>query len=76
MRGMATEIEKLKAIDKARIEAGVCRHCAGRVPCWSLDYGDVRVGVRHPKKSHRKLERMRQEQEAVMSAHIFRGPLS
>lgn len=29
---------------RERLEAGVCRHCGGPVPCWSPD-GDVAVGV-------------------------------
>jgi len=37
----------------ARKAAGVCRHCGGPVPCWS-PYGDVRVGVRHPRTRTRR----------------------
>lgn len=36
-----------------RVARGVCRHCGGPVPCWS-PYGDVRVGVRHPRTRARK----------------------
>jgi len=35
-------------IDRARVAAGVCRHCGGAVPCPSA-FGDVRVGVRRRK---------------------------
>jgi hypothetical protein len=35
-------------IDRARVAAGVCRHCGGAVPCPS-PFGDVRVGVRRRK---------------------------
>lgn len=38
----------LREINAKRKVAGVCRHCGGTVPCWS-PYGDVRVGVRHPR---------------------------
>jgi hypothetical protein len=34
-----------EAVDRIRVEAGVCRHCGGPVPCWS-PHGDVEVGVR------------------------------
>lgn len=38
----------LDRIAAERVEAGLCRHCGGPVPCWS-PYGDVRPGERHPK---------------------------
>lgn len=38
--------EWLAKINAQRVADKVCRHCGGRVPCWS-PFGDVRVGVRH-----------------------------
>jgi len=35
----------LEQLYRERLEAGVCRHCGGPVPCWSPD-GDIAVGVR------------------------------
>ena len=37
----------LATLDRKRIDAGLCRHCGGKLPCWS-PFGDVRPGVRHP----------------------------
>ena len=42
--------DMLARLDRERVAAGVCRHCGGPVPCWS-PYGDVRVGVRHDRRS-------------------------
>jgi hypothetical protein len=51
-----SEIRGLAALEEARVKKGVCRHCGGVVPCWSIDFGDYRVGERYPKrpkKEHR-----------------------
>ena len=44
------EREKIAKINAIHVAAGKCRHCGGRVPCWS-DFGDQAVGVRHTAKS-------------------------
>jgi len=31
-------------IERRRVKAGLCRHCGGPLPCWSV-YGDCRPGV-------------------------------
>ena len=41
---------RIRALDAERKAAGLCRHCGGKVPCWSKDFGDVRPGVRHPQR--------------------------
>ena len=43
-------------LDAERVAAGVCRHCAGPLPCWSL-YGDARLGVRHTAATLAKAKR-------------------
>jgi len=45
--------ETMAAITEARTAQGVCRHCGGAVPCWSL-FGDCAPGL-----SHRTCERLR-----------------
>ena len=40
----------LVALERKRADAGTCRHCGGRVPCWS-PYGDSAPGKRHTSKT-------------------------
>jgi hypothetical protein len=40
-------------INAKRVADGVCRHCGGRIPCYS-EYGDRAVGKRHTLASWRK----------------------
>lgn len=35
----------IQKMDAERVAAGQCRHCGGKIPCWSA-FGDVRPGVR------------------------------
>ena len=51
----------LRELEAERVERGVCRHCGGGVPCWSL-YGDARVGVRHSDRSYDAM--LKREREA------------
>ena len=44
--------EQLARIEATYMERGACRHCGGRVPCWSPS-GDVAVGVRHTARTLR-----------------------
>jgi len=46
----------LRQLNADRVAAGVCRHCGGRVPCWS-EYGDREPGKRHTAKSLRDLRK-------------------
>lgn len=47
------ELERMtRELDAKRIAAGVCRHCAGPVPCWSR-CGDSAVGVYHTEATYR-----------------------
>lgn len=49
-------IRVLAALDQDRIGAGLCRHCAGPVPCWS-EFGDHAPGVRHTRETFRRRTR-------------------
>ena len=40
-------------LDAKRVAAVACRHCGGRLPCWS-EYGDVAVGRRHSRQSWKR----------------------
>lgn len=43
----AASVAALQRVEATRVAQRVCRHCGGRVPCWS-DAGDWAVGLRYP----------------------------
>lgn len=47
-RQRSTTQAALQRLNDTRVAAGVCRHCGGRVPCWSPS-GDWAVGLAYPK---------------------------
>lgn len=48
-----TERDMLRNLNRERVARGVCRHCGGKIPCWS-PYGDRAIGKRHTAASFRK----------------------
>ena len=45
-------MEAIAKIDSGRVQRGECRHCGGRVPCYS-ELGDAAIGKRHTPKTFR-----------------------
>lgn len=44
------EADPIVRLNREREAMGLCRHCGGRVPCWS-EFGDVAAGVQHTRRS-------------------------
>jgi hypothetical protein len=43
--------DALDRLHSDRVARGVCRHCGGPTPCWSM-FGDQRPGKRHTDESY------------------------
>ena len=43
-------LRNIRQIKRLRVLRTVCRHCGGRLPCWS-EFGDYTVGRKHTRKT-------------------------
>ena len=69
-RGIYLEANPIFRINKERVAHGLCRHCGGRVPCWS-EFGDVAAGVQHTRRSMPSVTRSRRQRSRQLAFGNF-----